>query len=127
MLGAARGLLDTVRGHISEQAFHLALDAIWRVVGDANRYVDEQAPWVLRRTEPERMQTVLYTLAEVIRHLAILMQPVVPASAGRLLDQLAVPAEARAFAALETAPLAPGSVLPKPAGIFPRLVEAPAA
>ncbi len=79
LLGAARGLLQTVRGHVSEQAFHLALEAIWRVVGEANRYVDEQAPWVLRRSDPVRMKTVLYTLAETIRHLAVLVQPFVPA------------------------------------------------
>ncbi len=47
LLAAARGLLDTLRGHLSEQAFHLALEAVWRVIADANRYVDEQAPWTL--------------------------------------------------------------------------------
>jgi methionyl-tRNA synthetase len=74
------------------------------------------------------MATVLYVLAEVVRHLAILAQPVAPASAARLLDQLAVPAEARSFAALgEGGALAPGTSLPKPEGVFPRFVEEPAA
>jgi methionyl-tRNA synthetase len=73
------------------------------------------------------MQTVLYTLAEVIRHLAILAQPFVPTSAQKLLDQLAVAPEARRFAALAASPLAPGALLPRPAGIFPRLAEASAA
>src|SRR5712672_2847529 len=41
LLDAARSLLDAVRAHVSEQGFHLALEAIWRVVGEANRYVDE--------------------------------------------------------------------------------------
>ena len=95
--GDARGLLDRVRPLIAEQAFHLALETIWRVVGDANRYVDEQAPWALRRSDPARMATVLYTLAEVLRHLAILTQPFVPGAAAALLDQLAVPAERAAF------------------------------
>ncbi len=123
LLGAARGLLQTVRGHVSEQAFHLALEAIWRVVGEANRYVDEQAPWVLRRSDPVRMKTVLYTLAETIRHLAVLVQPFVPDAAVKLLDQLAVPETARSFAALEAAPLIPGTPLPTPEGVFPRFVE----
>ncbi len=79
LLANARRLLETVRMHMEEQAFHLALETIWRVVAEANRYVDEQAPWVLRRSDPERMRTVLYTLAETIRHLAILAQPFVPA------------------------------------------------
>src|SRR5260370_32469187 len=57
LLNAAQNLLGTVRGHIAEQAFHLALEAIWRVVSEANRYVDEQAPWVLSRSDPARMGT----------------------------------------------------------------------
>ena len=121
---AARGLLETVRRHVSEQAFHLALEAIWRVVGDANRYIDEQAPWALRRTDEARMRTVLYTLAETIRHLAILTQPFIPGAACKLLDQLAIPDAARRFVALDATPLVPGTRLPKPEGIFPRFVEA---
>jgi len=121
---AARGLLETVRRHVSEQAFHLALEAIWRVVGDANRYIDEQAPWALRRSDEARMRTVLYTLAETIRHLAILTQPFIPGAACKLLDQLAIPDAARRFVALDATPLVPGTRLPKPEGIFPRFVEA---
>ncbi len=126
LLGDARGLLDRVRPHMTEQAFHLALEAIWRVVGAANRYVDEQAPWALRRSDPARMGTVLYTLAEVLRHLGILTQPFVPDAASALLDQLAVPSEARRFADLAEA-LTTGRALPAPQGIFPRYVEAEAA
>lgn len=123
LLGAARTLLDRIRPEVGEQAFHRALEAIWAVVADANRYVDEQAPWSLNKTDKARMGTVLYTLAETIRHLAILVQPVVPASAAKLLDQLAVPPEARNFAALAAAPLKGGTPLPKPEGVFPRFVE----
>jgi len=126
LLGDARGLLDRVRPHMTEQAFHLALETIWRVVGAANRYVDEQAPWALRRSGPARMGTVLYTLAEVLRHLGILTQPFVPDAASALLDQLALPNEARRFADLAEA-LPAGRALPAPQGIFPRYVEAEAA
>jgi methionyl-tRNA synthetase len=125
MLGAARGLLPVVRAEFAAQQFHRALEAIWAVIGDANRYVDEQAPWSLRKTDPARMNTVLYVLAETIRHLAILAQPVVPAATARLLDQLAVPKDKRDFASLATA-LVPGTPLPKPEGVFPRFVEAAA-
>ena len=123
LLRAASGLLPALRAEFSDQAFHKALETLWKVVAEANRYVDEQAPWSLRKTDPARMGTVLYVLAETIRHLAILAQPVMPASAGKLLDQLAVPADKRDFAALN-APLTPGVALPKPEGIFPRYVEA---
>ena len=127
LLGEARGLLSRVRPLIAEQqAFHLALETIWRLVAEANRYVDEQAPWALRRTDPARMGTVLYTLAEVLRHLGIVTQPFVPDAAGMLLDQLAVPQEARRFADLADK-LPPGRQLPAPSGIFPRFVEAEAA
>src|SRR5262249_61753973 len=114
------------RPQMQEQAFHAALYTIWRVVGAANRYVDEQAPWALRRSDPARMKTVLYTLAEVLRHLATLVEPFVPDAASALLDQLAVPKEARQFADLAQ-PLPPGRALPAPHGIFPRYVEAEAA
>jgi methionyl-tRNA synthetase len=126
MLAEAHGLLDKVRPLMEEQAFHLALETIWRVVADANRYVDEQAPWTLRRTDPPRMATVLYTLAEVLRHLGIVVQPFVPDAAASLLDQLAVPDDARRFADLAER-LRPGRALPAPHGIFPRFVEAEAA
>src|SRR5215469_13733715 len=126
LLGEARGLLERVRPEMAEQAFHAALETIWRVVAAGNRYVDEQAPWALRRSDPQRMQTVLYTLAEVLQYLAILVQPFVPDAASALLDQLAVPATARRFADLAQ-PLPPGRPLPAPHGIFPRYVEAEAA
>ena len=123
---ATRTLIDVVRKEFTEQAFHRALEAIWDVVATANRYVDEQAPWALRKTDPERMEAVLYWLAENIRKLAILVQPVVPGAAGKLLDQLSVPddIEHRNFRALALYPLEPGTPLPKPEGIFPRYVEA---
>jgi methionyl-tRNA synthetase len=126
LLGAARGLLPLLRGHIADQAFHLALEAIWRVIAEADRHINDEAPWELRTSDPPRMRTVLYALVETLRHLAVLLQPFLPGSAAKLLDQLAVPEDARQFADLAT-PLPPGRALPPPAGIFPRHVEAEAA
>ncbi len=124
LLGKAQGLLAVLRAEFAVQSFHRALEAIWALVGDANRYVDEQAPWALRKTDPARMRTVLYTLAETLRHLAILTQPVMPDAMARLLDQLGVPAGERDFAHLAPGhALVPGTTLPAPAGIFPRYVE----
>ena len=118
----ARSARHRARAAIAEQAFHLALEAIWRVVGEANRYVDEQAPWALRRTDPARMRTVLYTLAETLRHLAILVQPFMPGAAAKLLDQLAVPRRRRALSPLcARAPLAAGtSIAEAPSGDLSR-------
>jgi len=124
LIDSAARLTRETREHMEVQACHLALEAIWRVIGEANRYVDAQAPWVLRKSDPERMRTVLFTLAETIRHLAILTQPFCPEASRRILDQLAIPEDQRSFAWFgETGRLAPGTPLPRPEGVFPRYVE----
>jgi len=122
LLLAAAGLPDALRDRLDVQAFHEALDRIWSVVRAANGYVDRQAPWALRKSDPVRMAAVLYVLAEVLRHLGVLIQPFMPTAASTLLDQLAVGPERRTFAALvdPASRLAAGTPLPKPAGIFPR-------
>ncbi|MDZ4735139.1 MAG: methionine--tRNA ligase [Rhodospirillaceae bacterium] len=119
-------LLETVRGHMQTQMFHKALDAIWQIVGDANRYVDEQAPWSLKKTDEARMAIVLGVLVNVIRRLALLVQPFVPQSAAKLLDQVVVPETVRNFAQFEMLVEA-RTQLPKPEGVFPRFVETEAA
>ena len=117
-------MLVEVREAFEEQAFHVALDRIWSVVRAANVYVDHQAPWVLRKEDPIRMQTVLFVLAEVIRRVAILIQPVVPAAASNLLDQLGIAQDARNFSQLRAEMgIKPDIDLPKPVGIFPRFME----
>lgn len=124
LLAAAGELADKIRPAFDAQAFHEALETIWGVVRAANVYVDRQAPWTLRKTDPERMATVLYVLAETIRRLATLTQPFMPDASGRILDQLAVPADARDFSRLGNAgALVAGTPLPAPAGVFPRYVE----
>jgi len=128
MLELADGLLPRVRAAFDEQAMHQGLEAIWLMLGAANRYFSAQEPWVLRKSEAAadqvRFRTVLYTTLEVVRVAALLLQPVMPASAARMLDQLGQPEDRRDFASLTTR-LAPGTVLPAPSGIFPRY-EAPA-
>ncbi len=127
MAAAGPALLATVREALDRQAFHRALEAIWSVIGDANRYVDEQAPWALRKTDPDRMATVLYALCETLRRLGILLQPVMPDAMDRLLGLLSVPAATRRFADLgDEGRLESGTALPPPVGIFPRYVEADA-
>ena len=126
LLDRARGLLAIVRSELDDQAFHKALTSIWEVIADANRYVDAQAPWALAKTDPVRRDTVMWVLAETIRRVTLLVQPFMPDSAARILDQLGVPAEGRAFSSFDTE-LEPGTSLPKPQGVFPRYVEPPLA
>jgi methionyl-tRNA synthetase len=98
------------------------------VVADANRYFASQEPWALRKTDPARMATVLYVTAEVVRQVGILVQPVMPHSASKLLDLVAAPAAERSFASLgEGGRVKPGTPLPPAEPVFPRYVEKDAA
>jgi len=126
LLEASGALLERVRAEMAVQALSRALELIFEVIGAANRYVDAQAPWALRKSDPGRMATVLYALAETIRRLALLTQAFVPDGSARILDQLAVPEEARTLTSFagEGAGLVPGTPLPAPSGVFPRFVEA---
>ena len=127
LLALADGLLARVREAFDSQAMHQGLEAIWLMLGAANRYFSAQEPWVLRKSDSEsdqqRFRTVLYVTLEAVRIAAVLVQPVMPASAGRLLDLLGQPAGSRDFTALGTR-LTPGTELPAPTGVFPRY-EAP--
>ena len=121
LMDKAQRLLSSLRAIIDEQAFHNALGAIWEVIGDANRYVDAQAPWALRKSEPARMETVLYTLIETIRRLVLLVQPFMPDASANILDQLSVPEDERSFNNMKSV-LVVGQGLPKPSPVFPRFV-----
>jgi methionyl-tRNA synthetase len=122
MLDAAKALLATTRAELDQKAFHKALEGIFAVVADANRYVDSQAPWTLRKTDPARMATVLYVLMETLRRVGVLLQPFMPTTIAKLLDLLAIPADGRQFTTWDAA-LVPGVALPPPTGLFPRYVE----
>ncbi|HXV29089.1 MAG TPA: methionine--tRNA ligase, partial [Sinorhizobium sp.] len=108
---------------MSKQLIHRALAAIIAVVSETDRYFAGQEPWALKKTDPERMATVLYVTAEVVRQIAILLQPFMPESAGKLLDLVAVPADKRQFADLgEAGRLVSGTPLEAPKPVFPRYV-----
>ncbi|MCG6204368.1 methionine--tRNA ligase [Rhodopseudomonas sp. HC1] len=122
MLAMADGMVAQARSAMATQQIHHALNAVWAVVAEANRYFAGEAPWALAKTDPARQKTVLYVTAEVLRQVGILAQPVMPGSAAKLLDILGVAADARDFAALPTR-IVPGTPLLAPAPIFPRYVE----
>ncbi|QYE34203.1 methionine--tRNA ligase [Polymorphobacter sp. PAMC 29334] len=101
---------------------HRALEAIMTMVTAANVYFADAAPWALKTSDPARMAAVLAAVADATRRIAILVQPIIPDAAARLLDQLGVAAEARRFADLDVRVPA-GTPLPTPTGVFPRWVE----
>ena len=120
LMDALRALPAACREAIDDQSLNKALSAIFDQVSETNRYFAGEAPWALRKSDPERMGVVLGVTAEALRRFAILLQPFIPTMAGELLDLLAVPVEARGLADYET-PLAENAALPPPRPIAPRL------
>ncbi|KJC36165.1 methionine--tRNA ligase [Bradyrhizobium sp. LTSP885] len=122
ILAQADAMLEASRSAMATQQIHQWLNTVWAVVAEANRYFAGEAPWALAKTDPARQKTVLYVTAEVVRQIAILAQPVMPASCAKLLDSLGIPEDSRSFAALAER-IKPGTILPAPVGVFPRYVE----
>jgi methionyl-tRNA synthetase len=124
ILAAADALYAKARDAMDRQAIKAYLDAVWTLVGDANRYFAAEEPWAKRKTDFQRMETILYVTAEAVRQVAVLSLAVMPKSGAKLLDLLGQPEAARSFAALGSAGrLKPGAALPAPSGVFPRYVD----
>lgn len=132
LLAAARKLRSETAVSVANQELHIYSRQMVRMVKDANKYIDEQAPWALKKTDPERMATVLYVLLEVLRYTAVLYQPLIPESANKILDQLTVPVHERTFAHLahddgdDQYALTPGTPMEQAVAVFPRF-EVPGA
>jgi methionyl-tRNA synthetase len=128
ILAQADAMIGLARTAMATQQIHQALNAVWAVVAEANRYFAGEAPWALAKTDPQRQKTVLYVTAEVVRQIAILAQPVMPESCAKMLDVLGIPADQRDFKFLGGGTrIKPGTSLPAPTGIFPRYIEPTAA
>ncbi len=124
LLEQADAMVDTARRHMADYAIHNYLAGVFEVIAKANRYFANSEPWKLAKSDPARMQNVLYATVETLRNAAILLQPVMPTAMAKLLDGLAVPPDARSFAALgPVGRLKSGAPLPPPAPIFPRYIE----
>ncbi|THF52000.1 methionine--tRNA ligase [Allorhizobium terrae] len=123
ILAVADSAITICRDEMATQQVHKAVAAIMNIVNETDRYFAAQEPWVLRKTDVPRMETVLYVTAEVVRQIAILFQPIMPDSAAKLLDLVAVAPQDRSFAKLgEAGRLTPGTVLEAPTPVFPRYV-----
>ena len=124
LLGDAYALPDRSRAAMQDFALHLMLADVWRVVADANRYFAGEEPWAKRKNDPERFETVLAVTLEALRVIGLMVQPVIPGSAARLLSLLGVTEEERAFRHATAAhAVAAGTPMPAPQAIFPRYVE----
>lgn len=122
LLKMAYDLPEACEIHIDVIQIHKYLASVWHVISEANAYIDLQAPWKLKKETPDRMRVVLSVLAETIRCIAIMAQPIVPRGASKILDQLSIEAEHRDFSYLTSEhALREGSSLPQPQGVFQRL------
>lgn len=123
LLEAAYALPAEARVAMKDYALHGALNAIWKLVGDTNRYFAAQQPWALKKTDPQRMATVLWVTAEVLRVIGIMTQPFIPLAAPKLLGLLAIAMDKRQLIHADgTHALVSGTELPAPQGLFPRIV-----
>ena len=102
---------------------HLGLDEIFKLIQRANKYIDESAPWVLAKDEAKRprLAKVMYNLVEALRVSLICLTPFIPESCAKALDQLGVPAEARAWDSIVYGTMPEGAIIRKGETLFPRL------
>lgn len=117
-------LINTINNNIKEfmndYQVTNALEELWIVIRKCNTYIDEQAPWSLKKTDLERMNTVLYVLCTVIKKISLIALNFVPIGANKILDQLSIPNNKRQYEHFNDE-LCPEALLPKPEGVFPRL------
>ena len=128
LLASTDALYAKAREEMNTQQITRYLDAVWSVIADANRYFAAEEPWAKKKTDPKRMETILYVTAECVRQAAVLVQPVMPAAITKLLDIMKLETSERSFAVLgEKGRLKPGSQIEEPQGVFPRYVDSVAA
>jgi methionyl-tRNA synthetase len=122
LLTACYEVLPTMRAHMDKQALHSVFGEVIKIGRLANEYIDIQAPWALKKTDPARMEAVLYTLLEAIRIIGILLQPLIPDSAGKVLDTLGIAKDERSFTHADAEhAIRSGEMINKPEVLFPRI------
>lgn len=112
-----------VEAHLDEMQFSVALGDIWKLVRQANKYIDETAPWALHKNQDEaRLNTVMYTMAEAIRVIAVLSQPFLPKAAQRIFAQYQFSAGQTLWDSVRSfGTLTPGGTVDAGTPLFPRL------
>ncbi|MBY7649930.1 MAG: methionine--tRNA ligase [Candidatus Liberibacter europaeus] len=120
ILSACSRCFHDIREKMNNQSIHMALTSIISISSEVDRYFSAQKPWELSRSDIGRMHTVLYATVDVVRQLAILLQPYVPGLANKILNILSIPDEKRLFSLLDDR-LKPGLVIKEDyIPVFPR-------
>ena len=124
---AAGEMISAYSAHMGDFKFHLGLQAVWEFVGTANRYIVQNEPWSLAKDEAmrPRLHTVLYNLGESLRHLALLLKPVMPKTAEKMVIGLGIDPGSEMMQTLEQGGRwglsVPGTRLNKVGNLFPRI------
>jgi methionyl-tRNA synthetase len=117
-------LIDDYEVFMKELAFHKALMAIWKVMGEVNRYIDKTAPWALAKSDPDRLATVITYVVETIKIISVLIWPFMPGSSETIQDQLGFEKKGEALT-LEDARnwgrIKPVRAMARPVALFPRI------
>ena len=120
LINSIRNSLQNYRSLMDEQKFDQFLKNIWLVISDANKYVDNQAPWSLKKNDFQRMEVVLYTLIETIRQISIMLQPFIPNTSKSILDHIQIPLVQRDIKSIELF-FDGGIKISTPKPLFPRV------
>jgi methionyl-tRNA synthetase len=120
LLNDAYGAIFKIRNYVDEQSLKQILEVIIVLSNNANVFIDEEAPWKLKTTDFKRMCTVLYVISEVIRVIALLLQPFIPHTAESILDYFKI--KQRSFDVVSKSHcINPGTVLNKPEIFFKKI------
>jgi len=118
--------VQKLESDVRELGFHKALIAIWECISKANKYIDHVGPWTLAKEEHlrPRLQTVMRTLLEVNRIVAVLISPFMPCTAEKMLERLGISKKAFDLRLREDAQwgtLTEGMEVSKGEALFPRV------
>ncbi len=123
MQDACAVMLETYGREMDIFRFNRALEAVWKVVGLANKYIVENAPWEMAKAEDgqKNLATVFHTLLETLRLLALVVEPIMPGTAAKMNTGLGVETTGTLASRSAWGQLIPGTVIAKPEPLFPRL------
>ena len=82
---------DNIINYMQNYQVTNALEELWIIIRKSNAYIDEQAPWTLKKIDLDRMNTVLFVLANIIKNVSLIATNFIPNGANKILDQLAIP------------------------------------
>jgi methionyl-tRNA synthetase len=84
-------IMDAYPGYMAELAFHKALIAVWEIIGSVNKYIDSMAPWVLAKSDTNRLKIVMSNIMETLKIVSVLLWPFMPETAEKIQNLLGLP------------------------------------